>query len=72
MAGEELNYYYLGHLAMAIVIKVVGTAPDEGYNLAFALLAALSATAVFTLAGTLWAAARPRLPACAAGRCWSA
>src|SRR5918994_4188312 len=61
MAGEELNYYYLGHLAMAIVIKVVGTAPDEGYNLAVALLAALSATAVFTLAGTLWAAARPRL-----------
>jgi YYY domain-containing protein len=61
MAGEELNYYYLGHLAMAIVLKVVGTAPDEGYNLAFALLAALTATAVFTLAGTLWAAARPRL-----------
>jgi YYY domain-containing protein len=61
MAGEELNYYYLGHLAMAIVIKVVGTSPDEGYNLAFALLAALAATAVFTLAGTLWAAARPRL-----------
>ena len=61
MSGEDLNYYYLGHLAMAIVIKVVGTAPDEGYNLAFALLAALSATAVFTLAGTLWAAARPRL-----------
>jgi YYY domain-containing protein len=61
MAGEDLNYYYLGHLAMAIVVKLVGTAPDVGYNLAFALLAALSATAVFTLAGTLWAAARPRL-----------
>ena len=62
MAGEDLNYYYLGHLAMALVIKVVGTRPDEGYNLALALLAALSATAVFTFAGTLWAAARPRLP----------
>jgi YYY domain-containing protein len=61
MAGEELNYYYLGHLAMGVVLKVAGTSPDEGYNLAFALLAALSATAVFTLAGTLWAAARPRL-----------
>jgi YYY domain-containing protein len=61
MSGEDLNYYYLGHLAMAIVIKVVGTAPDVGYNLAFALLAALSATAVFTLAGTLWATAKPRL-----------
>jgi YYY domain-containing protein len=62
MAGEDLNYYYLGHLTMAMVIRVVGAAPDEGYNLAVALLAALSAAAVFTLAGTLWAAARPRLP----------
>jgi len=59
MAGEDLNYYYLGHLAMAIFLKVVGTRPDEGYNLALALLAALSATAVFTFAGTLWAVARP-------------
>ena len=59
MAGEDLNYYYLGHLAMAMAVKVMGTAPDEGYNLAFALLGALTATAVFTLAGTLWAAARP-------------
>jgi YYY domain-containing protein len=61
MAGEDLNYYYLGHLAMAVLIRVTGVAPDVGYNIAFALLAALSATAVFTLAGTLWAAARPRL-----------
>jgi YYY domain-containing protein len=58
MAGEDLNYYYLGHLAMATLIRVVGVAPDEGYNLAFALLVALTASAVFTLAGTLWAAAR--------------
>ena len=62
LAGEDLNYYYLGHLAMALIIKVVGTRPDEGYNLALALVAALSATAVFTFAGTLWATARPRLP----------
>jgi YYY domain-containing protein len=61
MAGEDLNYYYLGHLAMAMVIKVAAIAPDEGYNLALALLTALSATAVFTLAATLWAAARPSL-----------
>jgi YYY domain-containing protein len=61
MSGEDLNYYYLGHLVMAMVIDVTGIRPDEGYNLALALLAALTATAVFTLAGTLWAAARPRL-----------
>jgi YYY domain-containing protein len=62
MAGEDLNYYYLGHLAMGLVIKLVGARPDEGYNLALALLAGLSASAVFTFAGTLWAAARSRLP----------
>jgi YYY domain-containing protein len=67
MAGEDLNYYYLGHLAMGIVIKLVGVRPDEGYNLALALLAALSATAVFTFAGTLWAAARPRVAGARAG-----
>ena len=43
---------------MAMVLKVVGSAPDEGYNLAVALIAGLSAVAVFTLGGTLWAAAR--------------
>jgi YYY domain-containing protein len=61
MAGEDLNYYYLGHLTMAMLIRVTGVAPDVGYNIAFAVLAALTAVAVFTLAGTLWAAARPRL-----------
>ena len=59
MAGEDLNYYYLGHLAMAMPAKLLGVGPDEGYNLAFAMLGALSAAAVFTLGGTLWAAARP-------------
>jgi YYY domain-containing protein len=67
MAGEDLNYYYLGHLAMAMFIEVLGVAPDEGYNLAVALMAALAAAAVFTLAGTLWAAARPRLGAAVRG-----
>jgi len=52
---------------MAIVVRVAGAAPDEGYNLAFALLAALSASAVFTFAGTLWAAARARLHAVRGG-----
>jgi YYY domain-containing protein len=59
LAGEDLNYYYLGHLAMAMLVRVAGSTPDVGYNLAFAVLGALAAAAVFTLAGTLWAAARP-------------
>ena len=61
MAGEDLNYYYLGHLALAMIIRIAGVAPDHGYNLSIALIVALAATAVFTLAGTLWAAARERL-----------
>jgi YYY domain-containing protein len=58
LAGADLNYYYLGHLAMAVPVKLAGVAPDHGYNLAIATLFALSAAAVFTVGGTMWAAAR--------------
>src|SRR3954447_11600602 len=62
LAGAELNYYYLGHLAMAWPIRLLGIRPDEGYNLALACVFALAAAAVFTLVGTLWAAARATRP----------
>jgi YYY domain-containing protein len=62
LAGAELNYYYLGHLAMALPLRVLGTAPAEGYNLAMAVLFGLAAATVFTLSGTLWAAARAVRP----------
>ncbi len=58
LAGADLNYYYLGHLGMAIVVRLGALAPDEGYNLAVAALFGLAAAAVFTVAGTLWATAR--------------
>jgi YYY domain-containing protein len=61
MSGESLNYYYLGHLAMAWPARLLGLAPDTGYLLAWALLFALSAAAAFTVGGTLWAAARAAL-----------
>jgi YYY domain-containing protein len=61
MAGESLNYYYLGHLALAWPIKLLGLAPDTGYLLGWALLFALGASAAFTVGGTLWAAARAAL-----------
>jgi YYY domain-containing protein len=57
LAGADVNYYYLGHLAMALLVKLTAVAPDHGYNLAVAALFALTATGVFALAGTLWAAA---------------
>ncbi len=78
LAGSDLNYYYLGHLAMAVLGGLADVEPSRGYNVALALLAALSATAVFTLGAALWAAARPERPGargpiagglCAVGLC---
>jgi len=59
LAGETVNYYYLGHLLLALPAHVLGLEPSAGYNLALAALFGLSATAAFTLAATLWAAAAP-------------
>jgi YYY domain-containing protein len=66
-AGADLNYYYLGQLAMAVPVKLTGVAPDEGYNVAVAALFALTASAVFTVGATVWAAARGPRGAVAAG-----
>ncbi len=67
LAGADLNYYYLGHLAMGVLVKLTAVAPDHGYNLAVAALFALTAAAVFTLGGTLWGAARGPRGAVGAG-----
>jgi YYY domain-containing protein len=66
-AGADLNYYYLGQLAMAVLVKLTGVPPDEGYNVAVAALFALTASAVFTVGATIWAAARGPRRAVAAG-----
>ena len=58
LAGADLNYYYLGQLAIGVIVKLTDVAPDRGYNVAVAALFALTAAAVFTVAGTLWAAIR--------------
>jgi len=67
LAGADLNYYYLGHLAMGVLVKLTDVAPDEGYNLAVAALFGLTAAAVFTVAGTVWGAARGERGAVRAG-----
>ena len=69
LAGFDLNYYYLGQLAMAVPVKLADLAPDRGYNLAVAALFGLTATAVFTLAATIWGAARGPRGALRAGLC---
>src|SRR4051812_16151162 len=61
MSGESLNYYYFGHVVLAWPARLLGLAPGAGYLLGWGLLLGLSAAAVFTVAGTLWAAARRAL-----------
>lgn len=61
MSGETLNYYYLGHVALAWPLQLLALRPDAGYLLTWGLLLALTATAVYTFSGTLWAAARAAL-----------
>ena len=58
MAGETINYYYLGHLLLAMPAHALGLEPSVGYNLSVAALFGLTCSAVFTFAGTLWAATR--------------
>ncbi len=53
MAGEDLNYYYLGHLMAAGLVRLTGVAPDVGYNLAVAAFFSLSVAAAFGLAYAL-------------------
>ena len=50
MAGEDLNYYYLGHLMAAGLIRLSAVAPDVGYNLSVAAYFAFSVVAAFGLA----------------------
>ena len=75
MAGEDLNYYYLGHLAMAIVIRVVGVAGARrrATTSPFALLAALSRVGgVHARRHAVGGRAGRGCPACAAARSRSA
>src|SRR3954466_2363657 len=62
MSGESLNYYYFGHVVLAWPLKLLDIRPDSGYLLAWGLLFALTCSAVYAFAGTLWAAARAVLP----------
>jgi YYY domain-containing protein len=52
-SGETLNYYYLGHYLVSLLVRTTGIAPEVVFNLAVALFFALVATAIFGLATEL-------------------
>ena len=58
MAGSSPNYYYFGHLVWALLFKITGFAPEVDYNLAMAVLFALTGLAVFLAAWSLTGARR--------------
>lgn len=60
MSGEDLNYYYLGHVAAGLLIRLTGVEPTAGYNLALAAMFALAVTATFALGAAIAEAAKRR------------
>lgn len=53
LAGQNINYYYFGHLVSAVLTKLSGLDSTITYNLMIATLFALSFTATFSLVGNL-------------------
>jgi YYY domain-containing protein len=58
LSGETINYYYFGHYLMALIAKALGTPPGTAFNLAIALIFALTAVVLFGLATNIVAAMR--------------
>jgi YYY domain-containing protein len=61
LSGFGISYYYFGYLIASNLIRLSGVAPSVGFNIAGALLFALTATGVFSLVYNLVAGAAPRL-----------
>lgn len=53
MAGDSINYYYLGYVLWAAIGKMVGAAPAEAFNLALASVFGMVGVAATGLAGNI-------------------
>lgn len=53
LSGNNINYYYFGHLVTAVLIKLSLTPPNIAYNLMIASLFALSFSISFSLGANL-------------------
>ena len=49
LSGHSISYYYGGYLMMAVLAKLTGTSSGIAFNLSLALLAAMTATGVFSV-----------------------
>ena len=49
LSGHSISYYYGGYLMMAVLTKLTGTPSGIAFNLSLALLAAMTATGVFSV-----------------------
>lgn len=65
LAGADLNYYYLGHLAAGVLVRLSGVELTAGYNLALAAVFAMLVVSVFAV-GAAAGGRRPRLGGTAA------
>lgn len=52
-SGQPINYYYFGHLIFALLTKISGISSAITYNLAIAVVCALTFTSVFSLSSNL-------------------
>ncbi len=59
--GRPMNYYYGGHLLIAVICKMAGTGANVGYNLGMGLVFASSALTCFGLVYNLAALGSTRL-----------
>ncbi len=55
LSGELVSYYHLGHLGVDAVGRLSAVAPEYGFNLGVAMIAAMAGAAVFGLVGDLLA-----------------
>jgi YYY domain-containing protein len=58
LSGASVNYYYLGHYMVGLVIRLAAIEPSAGYNMGLAVVFALMVTTAFGTAATLAEAGR--------------